>query len=88
MPTNESLRESLESARRAKLHRQIGALRYRLNQWSKCRCPRHDREFLKLLNKTKRLEASLNQPMLLDISGWAVESGRRSGAEGKRRRAG
>jgi len=67
MSITSELRESLEIRRREKLHRQIGAIQTRLERWSKCKCARHDQQFMKLREKQRRLESELRQPMLLPL---------------------
>lgn len=67
MSTPAILRERLEDQRRQTLHRQIGAIRTKLDHWSKCKCAFHDRQFAKLWAKERRLQAELRQPMLVLI---------------------
>lgn len=62
-----TLRESLERERRAKLHRQIGALRTQLESLNYGRGASYTISRIKLANKIKRLEAELWQPMLLSL---------------------
>lgn len=64
---NDALREIVERERRAKLHRQIGALERQLEymglpltMWERIR-------IAKVKNRILRMQAELQQPMLIDI---------------------
>lgn len=59
------LRLELERARRARLHRQIGALRRELNILVASEPRGRSIRFFKLLAKQKRLEREIAQPMLI-----------------------
>ncbi len=61
------LRESLERERRARLHRQIGALRKQLASLKFGSGPHYQLSRYRLANKLKRLEHELAQPMLLNL---------------------
>jgi hypothetical protein len=59
------LREALENERRAKLHRQIGALEAALEEIGKPRTRWEDLRAVKLKYKIEQLKRNLAQPMLL-----------------------
>lgn len=62
-----SIREMLERERRAKLHRQIGALVAQLEYIGRPLTRWEVARRAKLSNKIARLEAALHQPMLIDL---------------------
>ena len=62
---NASLREEMERARRARLHRQIGALTKQLRSLEWGRSATYTISRIKLEHKIARLEMELEQPMLL-----------------------
>ena len=86
--TMADLRATMELHWRQKLHAQITALEARLEELEHPPYAIQWLRRLKLKRKIERLYAELNQPILLDTSGGAARSGRRSGAGEKRRRAG
>lgn len=61
------LRVELELARRRRLHRQIGALRTKVNVMAARNAPHERIKFYKLLAKLKRLEREMAQPMLMTV---------------------
>jgi hypothetical protein len=62
---NAELREELERARRARLHRQIGALTKQLRSLDCGRSARYTVARIKLQHTIARLEMELEQPLLL-----------------------
>jgi hypothetical protein len=64
---DQELRQSLESARGARLQRQIVAIQTRLDRWSHSSDPFRERQRAKLREKLRRLESESKQTMLLPL---------------------
>ena len=67
--TTASLREQLEVERRAKLHREIGALEKQLASMAAGSYAARTRTYFKLRSKIRRKQWELRQPMLVSLTG-------------------
>lgn len=64
-----TLRESLERERRARLHREIGALETQLAKLAAGSYAARTRTYFKLRSKIRRKQWELRQPMLVSLTG-------------------
>jgi hypothetical protein len=67
--TTACLREQLEVERRAKLHREIGALEAQLKNLAAGNYAARTRTYFKLRSKIRRKQSELRQPMLVFLTG-------------------
>jgi hypothetical protein len=65
----EVLREKLELQRRAKIHREIGALETQLKNLAAGSYAARTRTYFKLRSKIRRKQWELRQPMLVSLTG-------------------